>query len=214
MNTQRIWLALFMAALTGCAVSGSLEVEATSDAEALTASSFTATDGTVSVESMLWTSSPSMRGAYTSGQDATVVMFEYLGDTATLVPLSDGTYRRQVCAQVLKQDPCNVLYACWRNTGLVQVSMKSNPTQHTSAVCGDGGYTTVGQFNGPALASSDTLVHALRLTLNGAHTTLTTQVDAAAPVQYSLPASTTALSPTTFGLRSDNSVLHFITVTP
>lgn len=203
-----------MLALSACTDSAP-EVEAAPEYDAaLTASSFTATDGTVSVESMLWTSSPSMRGAYTTGQDDTVVMFEYLGDTATLIPLSDGTYRRQVCAQVLKQDPCNVLYACWRNTGLVQVSMKSNPTQHTSSECGDGGYTTVGQFTGPALTSSETLVHSLHLTLNSGHTTLTTQVDATTPVQHSLPSSTTALTSTVFGLRSDNSVLRFLTVTP
>lgn len=216
-----LWFALVMAgiwamALTmpGCA-GWAPEVEAAApDAEALTASAFTATDGTVTVETMLWTSSPSMRGAYTTGQNATVIMFEYLGDTSTLVPLSDGSIRRQVCAQVLKQDPCNVLYACWRTSGLVQVTMKSNPTLHTSDECGDGGYTTVGMFNGPALTSSDKVVHLLGLTLNSAHTTLTTTVDTAAPVQYALPASTAALSSTTFGLRSDNSILHFITVTP
>ena len=212
-NTIALVMGAVLSIALGCA--GSVpELEVASDHEALIAESFTAADGTLTVPAMLWTSSPSMRGAYPSGQDDTVVMFEYLGDTATLVALADGTYRRQVCAQVLFQDPCNVLYACWRNTGLAQVLMKSNPTQHTSAECHDGGYTIVGQFTGPALTSSDKVVHYLHLTLDSAHTTLTTQTDTTAPAQYSLPASAAALTSPVFGLRSDNSIIHFITVTP
>jgi hypothetical protein len=217
-KTFALLLTLLLAQF-GCLSYEATPSEVAADAEALTASSFVCTDpgpgGTTVNGSELWTSAPAMRGAYTSQTLDTVVFFKYFGDTSTLLPLADGSIRRQVCAQVLKQDPCNILYVCWRTAGLVQTLMKSNPTQHTSAQCGDNGYTTVAQYgNGPFLLPDPNYVHSLRVTLDSGHTFLNVITDASAVHHYTLPASATALSPTVFGLRSDNSVVHFTSVSP
>jgi len=68
--------------------------------------------------------------------------FTYLGPTARQVPLGSGEIRRQFGLKLRAQDGCNLVYAMWRfepESQLV-VSVKSNPSSHTSAECGNRGY--------------------------------------------------------------------------
>jgi hypothetical protein len=69
--------------------------------------------------------------------------FTYQGDSNTLIPLDDGSFRRQIGMMARVPDACNVLYIMWHfnpNDG-IEVSFKSNPGQTTSAQCGSNGYT-------------------------------------------------------------------------
>ena len=71
--------------------------------------------------------------------------FVYLGPTAQESRLGSGQTRRQFGLKLRAQDPCNLVYAMWRiepESKLV-VSVKRNPTQHTSAECRNGGYQNV-----------------------------------------------------------------------
>ena len=71
--------------------------------------------------------------------------FTYLGSTAQESRLGSGQTRRQLGLKLRAQDPCNLVYAMWRiepESKLV-VSVKRNPTQHTSAECGNRGYQNI-----------------------------------------------------------------------
>jgi hypothetical protein len=76
--------------------------------------------------------------------------FKYLGPTSKEAPLGSGIMRRQFGFKLHAQDPCNLVYAIWRidsgskppESKLV-VSIKRNPTQHSSAECGNRGYQNI-----------------------------------------------------------------------
>lgn len=89
------------------------------------------------------TTDPAMRGSApaTDGHHASLA-FTVRGETAPVVPLSDGSIRHQVCLKLRAADGCNVVYACWRDKPQpwLEVQVKSNPGKHTSASCGAGGY--------------------------------------------------------------------------
>ena len=73
------------------------------------------------------------------------VSFRYLGATAKESALGSGQIRRQFGLKLRAQDPCNLVYAMWRidpESKLV-VSVKRNPSEHTSAECGNRGYTNI-----------------------------------------------------------------------
>ncbi|ADO71794.1 conserved uncharacterized protein [Stigmatella aurantiaca DW4/3-1] len=81
------------------------------------------------------------------GLDATAaeLRFKYLGPTRVQKTLASGELRQQLGLKLRARDGCNVVYVMWRirpQAGLV-VSVKSNPTAHTSADCGNRGYTRV-----------------------------------------------------------------------
>ena len=60
-------------------------------------------------------------------------------------PLASGEIRRQFGLKLRAQDGCNLIYAMWRfepESKLV-VSVKSNPSEHTSAECGNRGYRNI-----------------------------------------------------------------------
>jgi hypothetical protein len=87
-----------------------------------------------------------MRAYVTSAvsQDAEV-RFTYFGATNQESRLGSGQTRRQFGLKLRAQDPCNLVYAMWRiepESKLV-VSVKRNPTQHTSAECRNGGYQNI-----------------------------------------------------------------------
>jgi hypothetical protein len=68
-----------------------------------------------------------------------------LGSTGDEARLGSGELRRQFGLKLLAQDGCNLVYALWRiepESKLV-VSVKSNPSQHTSAECGNRGYQNI-----------------------------------------------------------------------
>ncbi|HYK51629.1 MAG TPA: hypothetical protein VEU94_18055 [Terriglobales bacterium] len=94
----------------------------------------------------LFVSVPKMR-AYVDAITPQVVEvhFKYLGSTGNEARLGSGELRRQFGLKLLAQDGCNLVYAMWRiepESKLV-VSVKSNPSQHTSAECGNRGYRNI-----------------------------------------------------------------------
>jgi hypothetical protein len=107
--------------------------------------------------------------AYT--QPVAQVQFTYLGSTPNEVPLASGEMRRQFGLKLRAQDACNLVYVMWRiepESKLV-VSVKSNPSEHTSAQCGNRGYQNIKPAHSsplPSLRSGDT--HTLRAEMNGA----------------------------------------------
>jgi hypothetical protein len=134
--------------------------------------------------------------------------FKYLGATDQESQLGSGEMRRQFGLKLRAQDACNLVYAMWRiepESQLV-VSVKSNPGQHTSAECGNRGYTNIKPLHSepvPALHPGDT--HTLRAEMNGAE--LKVLIDG--KVVWDGPVSNEAL---TFdgpvGIRSDNAKLE------
>jgi hypothetical protein len=97
--------------------------------------------------------------------------FKYLGATDQESPLGSGEVRRQFGLKLRAQDACNLVYAMWRIEPQSQlvVSVKSNPGQHSSAECGNRGYTNIKPLHSqpvPALHPGD--AHTLRADMNGA----------------------------------------------
>jgi hypothetical protein len=73
------------------------------------------------------------------------IRFRYAGPTEKESTLGSGQMRRQFGLKLRAQDPCNLVYAMWRvdpESKLV-VSVKRNPSEHTSARCGNHGYTNI-----------------------------------------------------------------------
>jgi hypothetical protein len=73
------------------------------------------------------------------------IRFRYAGPTGKESALASGQMRRQFGLKLDAQDPCNLIYAMWRiapESKLV-VSLKRNRTEHTSAQCGNHGYTNI-----------------------------------------------------------------------
>jgi hypothetical protein len=71
--------------------------------------------------------------------------FTYFGGTSKESALGSGAIRHQFGLKLHAQDPCNLVYAIWRidpESKLV-VSMKRNPSAHTSAECGNRGYENI-----------------------------------------------------------------------
>jgi hypothetical protein len=96
--------------------------------------------------------------------------FTYLGSTGNEARLGSGELRRQFGLKLRAQDACNLVYAMWRiepESKLV-VSIKSNPSEHTSTQCGNRGYRNIKPRRNarvPVLRSGD--VHILRAEMNG-----------------------------------------------
>jgi hypothetical protein len=130
--------------------------------------------------------------------------FTYLGPTEQQQALASGEMRRQVGLKLRAQDGCNVVYVMWRlapKPGLV-VSVKANPGVHTSAACGNRGYTTVRpRQHSPVPALSPGVPHALRAELEGQ--TLHVHVDDALAWEGVLPPEALAFDGPV-GLRTDN----------
>jgi hypothetical protein len=106
------------------------------------------TEGTIdkASDARLSVNVPKMR-AYvnTWTSQAIEAHFTYLGSTAQESRLGSGQTRRQFGLKLRAQDPCNLVYAMWRielESKLV-VSVKRNPTQHTSAECKNSGYQNI-----------------------------------------------------------------------
>jgi hypothetical protein len=78
------------------------------------------------------------------------IRFTYFGGTSKEAALGSGAIRRQFGLKLHAQDPCNLVYAIWRvvpgsgppESKLV-VSVKRNPSAHTSAECGNRGYENI-----------------------------------------------------------------------
>ncbi len=137
------------------------------------------------------------------------VHFTYLGATAQESRLASGQTRRQFGLKLRAQDPCNLVYAMWRiepESKLV-VSVKRNPTEHTSAECGNRGYQNIKPRHAaavPFLRPGDT--HTLRGEMNGEE--LRVFIDDAEIWEGSVgPEAIGFEGPV--GIRSDNARLEF-----
>jgi hypothetical protein len=130
--------------------------------------------------------------------------FTYLGSTGDEARLGSGELRRQFGFKLHAQDACNLVYAMWRiepESRLV-VSVKSNPSQHTSAECGNRGYRNIKPRRStpvPTLRSGET--HTLRAEMREAE--LIVYVDNVAAWEGSVGSEALALTGPV-GIRSDN----------
>jgi hypothetical protein len=131
------------------------------------------TEGTLAElpDQRLSVSVPKMR-AFVRHQtrQAVEARFKYLGRTAKVVPLGSGEVREQFGLKLRAADACNLVYAMWRfkPTASLVVSVKSNPGQHTSAECGNAGYTNIEPSSSkPVIAPARDSSHTLRASLSG-----------------------------------------------
>jgi hypothetical protein len=130
--------------------------------------------------------------------------FTYLGPTQEVAKLGSGQVRQQFGLKLRAQDPCNLVYVMWRiapESKLV-VSLKLNAGQHTSAECGNRGYTNIKPARSspvPLLQPGST--HSLSAQLRG--DSLAVTVDGAGVWQGTLGPSALALNGPV-GMRSDN----------
>lgn len=71
--------------------------------------------------------------------------FRLLGDSDTIKPLGSGLVRQQIGLKLRASDPCNLLYVMWHSKpeSSIEIQIKRNPGQTTSAQCGNRGYTEV-----------------------------------------------------------------------
>ncbi len=71
--------------------------------------------------------------------------FKLLGDSDTIKPLGSGLVRQQIGLKLRASDPCNLLYVMWhsRPETSIEIQIKRNPGQTTSAQCGNRGYTEI-----------------------------------------------------------------------
>jgi hypothetical protein len=170
------------------------------------------TEGAVemSARDRLTVNVPKMRAYVNTGPSQEVEgRFSYLGPTAQESRLGSGETRRQFGLKLRAQDPCNLVYVMWRidpESKLV-VSVKRNPTEHTSAECGNRGYQNIKARHSiavPRLRPGDT--HTLRAEMNALE--LRVFVDDAAVWEGSVgPEALGLVGPV--GVRSDNSRLEF-----
>jgi hypothetical protein len=151
---------------------------------------------------------PKMR-AYVNRWTAQAIeaRFTYLGPTAVQVPLGSGEIRRQVGLKLRAQDGCNLVYAMWRfepESKLV-VSVKSNPSEHTSAECGTRGYRNIkAQKASPVPLLHPGERHTLRAEMNAAE--LAVFVDDTLVWEGNVGSEALALNGPV-GIRSDNARL-------
>ncbi|MDC0707031.1 hypothetical protein POL68_00965 [Stigmatella sp. ncwal1] len=140
------------------------------------------------------------------GLEATAaeLRFKYLGPTRVQKALASGEPRQQLGLKLRAQDGCNVVYVMWRispQAGLV-VSVKSNPKAHTSAECGNRGYTRVrGATEAPIPPLVPGASHTLHAAWEGPD--LRVHVDGALAWEGALPPEAFAFEGPV-GLRTDN----------
>lgn len=133
--------------------------------------------------------------------------FTYRGYTQNTKALGSGTIRIQFGLKLRAGDACNLVYVMWRiqPDKKIVVSVKRNPGQHTSAECGNRGYTNIKPAHiAPAPAVNPGETHTLRAEMNGA--TLQVFADGTPVWQGSVGADAAAL-PGPVGIRSDNAAL-------
>jgi hypothetical protein len=140
---------------------------------------------------------------------AAELRFTYLGPTADTAPLASGDVRRQLGLKLLAADGCNLVYVMWRLApeSKIVVSTKINPGQHSSAECGNRGYTNLKPLGKPHLpAVTPGSRHSLRAELTGGN--LRAWADGALVWAGSLGPAAAELHGTV-GLRTDNVRLDF-----
>jgi hypothetical protein len=137
------------------------------------------------------------------------IRFSYAGGTKNESALGSGQMRRQFGLKMRAQDPCNLVYVMWRidpEPKLV-VSVKRNPADHTSAQCGNRGYTNIKRRKSspvPCLQPGES--HTLRAEMQGDE--LRVFVDNREVWEGSVGADAASLEGPV-GIRSDNVRFEF-----
>jgi hypothetical protein len=188
----------------------------TPDWKLIPRSGLTVTEGTVTSagpKALLETKDPGMRAtARDDGRHArdARVWFRYLGESTTTEPLGSGLIRRQIGLKLRAPDPCNLVYVMWHQfpDNAIQVQVKRNPGQTTSAECGNRGYTTIATIPlGEGDSTDDHSAHRLqaetRRSPNGA-LILTLYTDGSLLRKLRISAALTAGLQGPIGIRSDN----------
>lgn len=153
---------------------------------------------------------PKMRAYVTAATMQEVELrFRYDGGTASQSALASGQMRRQFGLKLRAQDPCNLVYVMWRiePESKVVISVKRNPSEHTSAACGNRGYTNIKPRKSwalPLLRAGDS--HVLRADMNNA--AVRVFVDNREVWEGDAGADTAALKGPV-GIRSDSAKLEF-----
>jgi hypothetical protein len=135
--------------------------------------------------------------------------FTYSGSTQNEKALGSGAIRSQFGLKLHAGDACNLVYVMWRiePDKKIVVSVKSNPGQHTSAECGNRGYTNIKPaHSGPTPVVNSGETHTLHAEMNGA--ALSVYADGKLVWEGSVGANAAAL-PGPVGIRSDNAALQF-----
>jgi hypothetical protein len=180
------------------------------------ASGLTVTSGAVSSAgaSQLQTDSDEMRAVQRDhghhASDARLA-FRFLGNSTTTKPLGSGLVRRQIGLKLRATDPCNLLYVMWRTfpDRVIEISIKSNPGEDTSAECGNNGYSDVAVIpelagvHGRHVLEADT-----RRTADGS-LVLAVYADSKLVRKLTLAAALTAGLDGPIGIRSDNGRYRF-----
>jgi hypothetical protein len=116
---------------------------------------------------MLRTNDPGMRATERDGgrhHTGARLWFRYLGESVITEPLGSGAIRRQIGVKLRSADPCNLIYVMWHQypDNVIEVSVKRNPGQTTSAQCGNRGYTELAEITlGPGDGTDDHSPHVL-----------------------------------------------------
>jgi hypothetical protein len=132
--------------------------------------------------------------------------FKLLGDSETVKPLGSGQVRRQIGLKLRAADPCNLLYVMWHAApdSVVEISVKRNTGQTTSAQCGNRGYTEVASIPMP---QPDQRLHTLEARTRraaGGALVLAVYADGSLARRLTLPAELAAGLEGPIGVRSDN----------
>jgi hypothetical protein len=172
------------------------------------------TSGAVSTygpKAELYTNEPEMRAVVRDGgrhASRARVWFRLQGASTITKPLGSGLVRRQIGLKLQASDPCNLVYVMWRNfpDRAIEISVKRNPGQTTSAQCGNNGYTDLAVVPIPVPAS-DHHAHTLEVhTRPGADGSLAVAVytDGSLLRRQRVPAALAAGLAGPVGVRSDN----------
>jgi hypothetical protein len=162
---------------------------------------------------LLQTGSSEMRAVERDGghhAQSAQIRFRFRRPSVETSTLGSGAVRRQIGLKLRAADPCNLVYAMWREypQHAVVVSVKRNPGQHTSSACGNRGYSDVATLALPIAASvPDHRTHVLRAyTRREANGSLTLRVYADGAVVYAgrLSAALSGGLDGPIGVRSDN----------
>ena len=159
---------------------------------------------------VLVTRSPGMRAVHRDGgrhARRATLRFRLRGPSDTIKPLGSGEIRRQIGLKLRAKDPCNLVYAMWRDQDhpAIVVSVKRNPGQHTSAECGNRGYTDVATIPAPTgrVGATHVLDARTRRTADGS-LALSVFADGARVSRLRISAALTAGIEGGIGVRSDN----------
>ena len=137
-----------VAALLGTVLSSTVARAQSTDWLTITRADLCVTSGTVDRANgnRMRVDVPEMRAIATiATAPSAEIRFLYGGPTKRKTHLGSGQVRSQFGLKLRAQDPCNLVYVMWRiepESELV-VSVKRNPSQHTSAECHNHGYTNI-----------------------------------------------------------------------